>query len=569
MKKRFILALSAAVALPVMAQTAIDAYQLSRYDLRGTARFMSMGGAFGALGGDLSTLNQNPGGIGVYRKSEIGFTLDIEMQNTTSTSTLEKYKDTQTKVGVNNFGYVGSAYTGSDIMPIFNWGFSYGRVASFNRRFQGSLDMNGSLSNLIAGYTTSGRYTQKELENTYENWAFGEAPLLSLLGYNANIINSVGNTNQYNGLWDPNKTYGISDYAVEEKGYVDEYEINVGGNFDNTLFWGLGIGITDIQYTRATYYGEYLDWAKLPKLENGVPVTGEPAQLINNNGNPEDSGFDLNSFKRITGTGVNVKFGLIYKPINELRIGFAVHTPTFYSLTQEDDAQIRSYYGFYKETPDGPYLGPEIIDVESQCYPADSYDWKLRTPWRMIFSAAGVIGSNAIVSLDYEYRPYQNMSTKYGNGNNADFTNDDIKSYYNSANIIRLGAEYRITPAFSVRAGYAYESTPTTKKIRKYEIGGRSEMEVFTSPYEIGVPGLTPSYTLDNSTQYITCGLGYRYKNFYADAAYVHKSRKSEFHPYTGAIGSNPEEKPYTLNPYTAEIKENFNNIVLSVGFKF
>lgn len=556
MKKRFIFALSAAVALPVMAQTAIDAYQLSRYDLRGTARFMSMGGAFGALGGDLSTLNQNPGGIGVYRKSEIGFTLDIEMQNATTTSTLEKYKDTQTKVGVNNFGYVGSAVTGSDIMPIFNWGFSYGRVASFNRRFQGSTDMNGSLSNLIAGYTNYDGYTRDELTGSDTNWSRGEAPLMSMLAYNSYIMNPVGNTNQYNGLWDPAKTFGVSEFGVEEKGYIDEYEINVGGNFDNTLFWGLGVGITDIQYTRATYYGEYLDWAKLPELVNGEPVSGPATQIKDENGNVYDSGFDLNSFKRITGTGVNVKFGLIYKPINELRIGFAVHTPTFYSLTQEEDASIRSYYGYsYDENTDS-YSGPTTVETYSPYVPADSYDWKFRTPWRMIVSAAGVIGSNAIVSLDYEYRPYQNMSAKYANGNSADMTNNDIKSYYNSANIIRLGAEYRITPSFSVRAGYAYESTPTTKEVRN------SEMEVFTSPYDTGVPGLTPSYTLDNSTQYITCGLGYRYKNFYADAAYVHKSRKSEFHPYSG-------NNPYTPNPYTAEIKENFNNIVLSVGFKF
>ena len=73
--------------------------------------------------------------------------------------------------------------------------------------------------------------------------------------------------------------------------------------------------------------------------------------------------------------------------------------------------------------------------------------------------------------------------------------------------------------------------------------------------------GTTPSYTLDQSTQYITCGLGYRYKSFYADAAYVHRSRKSEFHPYTTSS--------YTADPLTAEVKENFNNIVLSVGFKF
>ncbi len=541
MNKRILFALSAALALPVMAQTAIDAYQLSRYDLRGTARFMSMGGAFGALGGDLSTLNQNPGGIGVYRKSEIGFTLDIDMQSTQTKSTIDKIKESQTKVGVNNFGYVGSAYTGSDIMPFFNWGFSYGRVNSFNRRYRGSVDMNGSLSNYIAGFTTADGWDSGYLESSEANyWDRNHAPWLSLLAYNSFMINPVGGTtNQYNGLWKNGATYGVSDFDVEEKGFVDEYEINLGGNFNDIVYWGIGVGITDIDYQQAVYYEEYLNNACIPVIDQGGNVVaGQPQQT------PGDVGFGLDSYKHINGTGVNVKAGLIVKPINELRLGFAVHSPTYYNLNQSNDGIVDYGYG-YNTDP----LKPGYTES-----PIESYSWKFRTPWRMMVSAAAVLGSSAIVSVDYEYRPYQNMVTKFADGDDCNDVNGDIKNYYKAANIIRLGAEYRVTPNFSVRAGYAYESSPTGAEVRN------DEMMVYTSsPYDTGT---TPSYTLDNSTQYITCGLGYRYKNFYADAAYVHKSRTSEFHPYTGSNG-------YTANPYTAEVKDNNNSIVLSLGFKF
>ncbi len=541
MNKRILFALSAALALPVMAQTAIDAYQLSRYDLRGTARFMSMGGAFGALGGDLSTLNQNPGGIGVYRKSEIGFTLDIDMQSTQTKSTIDKIKESQTKVGVNNFGYVGSAYTGSDIMPFFNWGFSYGRVNSFNRRYRGSVDMNGSLSNYIAGFTTADGWDSGYLESSEANyWDRNHAPWLSLLAYNSFMINPVGGTtNQYNGLWKNGATYGVSDFDVEEKGFVDEYEINLGGNFNDIVYWGIGVGITDIDYQQAVYYEEYLNNACIPVIDQGGNVVaGQPQQT------PGDVGFGLDSYKHINGTGVNVKAGLIVKPINELRLGFAVHSPTYYNLNQSNDGIVDYGYG-YNTDP----LKPGYTES-----PIESYSWKFRTPWRMMVSAAAVLGSSAIVSVDYEYRPYQNMVTKFADGDDCNDVNGDIKNYYKAANIICLGAEYRVTPNFSVRAGYAYESTPTGAEVRN------DEMMVYTSsPYDTGT---TPSYTLDNSTQYITCGLGYRYKNFYADAAYVHKSRTSEFHPYTGSNG-------YTANPYTAEVKDNNNSIVLSLGFKF
>lgn len=540
MNKRLISAFVATLPLLAIGQTAFDAYQMSRYDLRGTARFMSMGGAFGALGGDLSTLNQNPGGIGVYRKSEIGFTLDIEMQSTSAKSTLDNMTQNKTKALVNNFGYVGSAYTGNDIMPIFNWGFSYNRAASFNRRYKGSVDMNGSLSNYIAGYTTADGWAGDQLSNSDENfWDRNHAPWLSILAYNSFMINPVSGTNQYNGLWQDGKTYGVADFDVEEQGYVDEYEINLGGNISNTVYWGIGVGISDIDYKQYVYYEEYLNNALLPIVDNdGQVVAGQPTAT------PNDVGFGLDSRKHISGTGFNFKAGVIVRPINELRLGFAIHTPTYYNLTQNNDGIVDYGYGYSDGVLKPGYVGS----------PIESYDWKLRTPWRMIVSAATVIGSNAIISVDYEYRPYQNMTTKFGDGDNVTDVNGDIKNYYKAANIIRLGAEYRLSKNFSIRAGYAYESNPTGTEVKN------DNLTVFTSgPYDTGT---TPSYTLDNSTQYITCGVGYHYKNFYADAAYVHKSRKSEFHPYTGDNG-------YTANPFTADIKDNFNNIVLSVGFKF
>ncbi|MDE5744059.1 MAG: hypothetical protein K2H84_00185, partial [Paramuribaculum sp.] len=152
--KKILLSVSAFMLPALMfGQSAIDAYNLSQSDFKGTARFMSMGGAFTALGGDLSTLNQNPAGIGVYRSSEIGVTLDVDIASTKSTTGAFSITKDKAAFNCNNFGYVGAVYTGSDIMPYFNWGASYSRAASFNRAYKGTGTMNGSLSNYIAGYT--------------------------------------------------------------------------------------------------------------------------------------------------------------------------------------------------------------------------------------------------------------------------------------------------------------------------------------------------------------------------------------------------------------------------------
>lgn len=539
MNKRVFSAIAALLPMAMMAQTAVDAYQMSRYDLRGTARFMSMGGAFGALGGDLSTLNQNPGGLGVYRKSDVGITLDIDIQKSTSSTPLMSYSQNQTKANVNNVGYVGSMFTNSDLMPYFNWGFTYNRAASFNRKFRGADRMNSSLSNYIAGFTSNENWTTNELSGSEDNYfASNGAPWMSILAYNSYIINPLSpSSTTYNGLWG-NGTTGENEFEVEEKGYVDEYEFNVGGNFSDIVYWGIGFGITDIEYKQNVYYEEYLNNATIP-VENaqGEVIAGPPTPTS------QEVGFGLSSRKRITGSGYNFKAGLIVKPINELRLGFAVHTPTYYDLSQNNDGVIDYGYGYQ----DGQ-LKPG--DTGS---PIEAVDWKMRTPWRMIASAAVVLGSNAIISADYEYRPYQDMTIKDARGNEFAYTKQDVKDYYKSANIVRLGAEYRVSNNFSLRAGYAYESTPTGAEVRNNQVA-----VVTSGPYDTGT---TPSYTLDKSTQYITCGIGYRYKGFYADAAYVNKSFKSDYHPFT--------PNNYTDLQPAAEIKTSNNNIVLTVGYRF
>ncbi|MCT9925374.1 hypothetical protein N7272_14545, partial [Enterococcus faecalis] len=71
-------ALSVASGVPsVYAQGEADAIRYSRTELGGSARFRSMAGAFGALGGDFSAIGQNPAGLGIFRSSEVSATIDF------------------------------------------------------------------------------------------------------------------------------------------------------------------------------------------------------------------------------------------------------------------------------------------------------------------------------------------------------------------------------------------------------------------------------------------------------------------------------------------------------------
>jgi len=69
--------------LPLSAkgQNEIDALRYSQIYFGSTARSISLGGAFGALGGDYTCLSTNPAGLGIYRKSDFSFTLGFADRN--------------------------------------------------------------------------------------------------------------------------------------------------------------------------------------------------------------------------------------------------------------------------------------------------------------------------------------------------------------------------------------------------------------------------------------------------------------------------------------------------------
>ncbi len=537
MKRKILTAVAGALPMVIMAQGATDLYQLSQTELRGTARFMSMGGAFGALGGDLSTLNQNPAGIGVYRGSEIGVTLDIDIQGSKFTPNQGQSSTmSQTKVACNNFGYVGTTQLFNDIMPTFSWGASYSRRVSFDRVYSGYVSSIGTSLSNYAAYMSQD-YAPSELLGTtgsdgYDPFNNPDIPWLSALAYNTYLIYEVGG--QYNGLF-KNGSAGDAAVNVRQRGSVDEYSINFGGNFANTVYWGLGFGITDLNFTSDTYYDEQIADARIPNADATGVATGNAA-------------FGLGNHENVSGTGFNFKFGLIFKPINELRIGFAVHTPTYYSLTYNRNAWV----DYNLQSPDfnpQAQTGYAYTNNDDNPYDYTGYgNWNanLNTPWRLVASIAGVIGGRGIISMDYEYNAYQNMSVGDSWGKFEDVS-ADVHSYYKASNTLRIGAEYRLTPQWSLRAGYSIKSSPV-------------QTDAYDNRDYIYTSGTNPSYTFDNTIQYITCGLGWRYKGFYADAAYVHKHRESRWSAFTNFNGVTPPE---------ATITDNNNHIVLSVGYKF
>lgn len=538
-------------ALGAQAQTPIDAYRLTQPDLKGTARFMSMGGAFGALGGDLSSLSQNPAGIGVYRSSEIGFTLDLDAQSTNSKAYGANNSLSNTHFYLNNIGGVLTLRLPSQSVPNLNFGFTYNKSSSFNRRYGGGIGrLANSVTNYIAGLSNSEGYTVADLagDKNYDpyNPIGGIAPnWLSVLGYESYFMSYDGDPNApvWKGQWGQS-TSGFANYEVEESGCIDSYNLALGGNINNVVFWGMDFDISYLNFTTHTMYQETLNDSYVP--DDYFYTDYQGVQKSN-------SDLGLYNDYKVTGTGFNYKLGIIVKPIQELRIGFAFHTPTWYRLTESFYANTDFRYGdageienkqFEQKETNGGFIGTNDVN--------------LRTPWKIIASVAGVIANRFIVSADYEWANYGAMkfSDPYsyswdagGRYDSFSHTNNLMSQYYRSTNTLRLGAEFRVLPQFSVRAGYSFVSSPVTPAAADNRMG-------------IETADTMPQYRFDDTTNYITAGLGYRYKKFYADLAYVYKHMKSTYHAFTPDPGSDIPSPQASLS---------FNNsqIVLSAGFKF
>lgn len=463
MKSIKILLVGIFFSLVAFSQNASDALRYSQTTLTGTARFSAMGGSFGALGGDFSSLSFNPAGIAVYRKSEFTFTPSVFTQ--TTNSTYQNQTTTDDKYNF-NFGNLGVVFAGPNPDEGSNWkSFAFG--VGFNR-------LNNFSNNVsITGYNKTGSMLDLFVNEAgtsnhddLDNFSAG-------LAYNAYLIEHDKTGAPYYHVL-PN--YGEKQQKnISTTGRIGETVISGGGNYMDKLYIGATLGIERIVYYENSSFRESLD---------------DP-----NSSYYKFKYYQLNRDVTTGGTGINFKAGLIYRATDWLRLGGAIHTPTFYSLTDSYVYSINSAFGSgSKDTA--------LWGTHSAKSPDGSYNYSLRTPFKAMGSVAFVLGKKGLINVDYEYVDYS--SAKLSGDNNA-FSDDNstIRTQYVAANNIRIGAEYRFDP-FSLRAGYGLYGNP-------YKNNG----DLFN--------GARTNYSF---------GLGYRTNSFYLDAAYVLSFQKEGYYMY-------------------------------------
>jgi hypothetical protein len=474
----------------VKSQNEVDALRYSRTTFGGTARSMAMGGAFGALGADFSTLSSNPAGIGLYKKSEFTFTPSLYFGKTISEYNGFKVDDSKTNFNVSNVGMVFSTepHTNKNsVIKNIQFGIGLNRINNFNNRMliQGTNNEN-SIVDTYVDYANGVNY--QDIENDpYGDYAFD----LNLAWYDYLIDTIPGTADQYLGA----VTSGSSKLQRKEInswGSMNEFIMAFGANINDRLYLGGSFAFPYIRYFEESLYTE------------------------------EDNKNLMNDFHKMNlyqdlqtrGTGFNMKFGIIVRATDWVRIGGAIHSPTWFNSLSD-----YWYTNLTSEFDNNDYF--------SNRSPDGNYDYDLETPWRAMGNIAFIIAKVALISADYEYIDYSKAELK-GYDYGFYYENDAIRNKYQQSQNIRVGGEYKIGQ-LALRAGYAW----------------------YGSPFKSGIN--------EGMKNYYTGGIGFRDENFFIDLAYVYSSSKEAYYLYGSEnVSVNPVKNKYITN-----------NVLMTIGLRY
>lgn len=481
----------------ISAQTLTDAYRLSNQRVNGTARAGAMGNAFGALGGDFTSLSINPAGIGIYRSSEFVFTPIINSNNSELSLNGNNFTDSKFQIKANNIGFVGliKIEDGNSGIISFNYGLGYNNVLDFNQNFYG-INNNSSMSFLdgVVNYANSENLSNSYLNQKISDIEYRDWP--TKVAWDTWLINPAvdNNGNDIDGeysslLYQDEKVNQRKSYT--QTGGIDEFVISSGLNINHKFYLGATFGLQNVDLNQRTEYSETF-------------------------GN--DNSYTFGENYSLTGTGYNFKFGAIFKPDNNLRLGVSIHTPTYYVLNEEK--QI--------------YMNSRLLENHSSDG-INIYDYNLYSPWKAIFSGAYVFNKKGLISIDAEYLDYSAMRYRKSSTFNEDLSdvNTEITNEFKKALNIRIGGEYKVTSQLSLRGGY--------------ELYPNSQKSATNS-------NLRP-VTFDKSSIY-AFGLGYASNRFYSDITFrktLDKYLLSEIQP----------------NYESMNLTNKNNKIMLTLGYKF
>jgi len=505
-------------SLQSLSQVPEDALRQSWTAPSGTARQQAIGGAMGSLGGEISSMFVNPAGLGFYRRGEMvvspGFRFEKDKSDYLGTFTTG---NTASSFNIGTSGFVfaipgNSPTSGGAISIGVNSTTNFGS----NTYYKGQNNYSSFSEQYAEEFANSGLGIEEGINN--QSLSYGTRMALytylidtatiggvtQVIGQPQKVLNAQGILNQEN-----NST---------SKGGITEIALGIGGTVSSKLMLGVTIGVPIVNYTRDLSFTE-------------TDATG-------NNDNDFASAVYTEHFTT-KGVGVNAKLGIIYTPVSSWRIGFALHTPTFYSLTDAISATMQT------NTENYAHEISVTSDDLDQNTGSGNLKYDLQSAWKMLLSASYLFGAGSenvksqkgFITGDVEYvlnRDARFNSPQDDEGYDIyppgyfDAVNNTIKNYYQNNFNFRLGGELKFN-ILAARAGISYS----------------------TDPYQ--------QDALKASRLFLSGGIGYRNKGIFVDLTYVQGFTRDVNFPYRLADKAN----------VYAEVKQVTGTAILTFGFKF
>ena len=514
MKKYFLLIFLFS-GMAVYAQIPEDILRYSFYPQSGTARATAIGGAMGSLGGDITANFVNPAGIGNYKTGEFVFTPTFFFNNNNT-----NFRDSKNKSSKSGFvlgGPIGFVYGA-------NHPYKPGVSSSISLAFTQTANYNNSVH--YAGYNNYSSYSEQFAEQVVKGlnngsidnilndpqYAYGAAPALYTYLVDTFSGNKVKALPEF--VLESGKAL-YQQNTIDTHGGMYEVALSFASNHNDKFLIGGGIGLPIINYHSTTTFRE----------------SDTSADVNNNFGY-----FNYVDNFSTKGVGINLKFGMIYKPSDFFRLGFAVHSPS-YMWTLKDKRVVDL------EVNTENYKGLRTVSsTQFTNGVAGESNYSLLTPWKVLVSGSYVFRQvenvkmqRGFITADIEYVRHSGSSFYSANATPAagekeyyQSLNQVIKSQYKGALNFRAGGELKFN-VIMARLGFAY----------------------YMNPYR--------DVALKASKLLVSGGLGYRNKGFFIDLTYVQSFNKDVNFPYRLADKANT----------FANLKNQLGSVIASAGFKF
>ena len=524
------------------AQETYENTKLIDNDLNGTARYVGMGGAMEALGADISVINSNPAGIGLFRRSSGSVSFGLVSQDGASSF---KYGN-KTNASFDQAGFVYSLRDGR--RTFINFGFNYHKSKNFDYILNAASGLNGASQHKLSYMKALAN--ENNLDKTSSGWRgkFAYTSQLDNLYYTPLMMTSSDGF-----FYNDASRY---EFGRAETGYIGEYDFNTSANVNDRVYLGITIGIHDVHYTGHSLYNE---------------------ALVNLN-NQTVGDITVNDERRITGTGYNASFGIIFRPVDAspFRIGLSVTTPTWYDLKTSNYT-----YLINNTKADG---GGKLQGDYPNYTTGESYEFKLFTPWKFGVSLGHTVGNYLALGASYEYADYSRLDTRVNDGYDVDYWGDvyehsssdepmnrHTRETLKAVSTLKIGAEAKVMPNLAVRAGYNYVS-PMFKK-EGYKDGN---IDSYGSNYSSAT-----DYTNWEATNRYTVGVGYTLGKMSFDLAYQYAQTNGKFHPFADSYldytypgqDSNGNDVTMTesLDNYANAVKvsNKRNQLLLTLTYRF